>query len=105
MVGRARLAGRPGRRHRCGRARALGPRRVRGCPGVTRRRLGLARDPRRGNRLGRRGRLDVYAARRLNARLLAVPTAVDSGAQGVRWDLTPLAPSEEAMKDRLDAAV
>src|SRR5262249_52205315 len=25
--------------------------------------------------------------------------------QGVRWDLTPLAPSEEAMKERLEAAV
>jgi len=34
-----------------------------------------------------------------------VTTAVESGAQGVRWDLTPLAPSEEAMKERLDAAV
>ena len=32
-------------------------------------------------------------------------TAVDSGAQGVRWDLTPLAPSKEAMKERLEAAV
>ena len=32
-------------------------------------------------------------------------TAVESGAQGVRWDITLLAPSEEAMKDRLDAAV
>lgn len=32
-------------------------------------------------------------------------TAVESGAQGVRWDLTLLAPSEEAMKERLDAAV
>ena len=32
-------------------------------------------------------------------------TAVDSGAQGVRWDLTPLAPSEDAMKERLEAAV
>ena len=32
-------------------------------------------------------------------------TAVESGAQGVRWDLTPLAPSEEAMRERLDAAV
>ena len=32
-------------------------------------------------------------------------TAVDSGAQGVRWDLTPLAPSEEVMKERLEAAV
>ena len=32
-------------------------------------------------------------------------TAVESGAQGVRWDLTPLAPSEEAMKERLEAAV
>ena len=32
-------------------------------------------------------------------------TAVESGAEGVRWDLTPLAPSEEAMKARLDAAV
>jgi oligoendopeptidase F len=34
-----------------------------------------------------------------------VTTAVESGAQGVRWDLTPLAPSEEAMKERLEAAV
>jgi len=34
-----------------------------------------------------------------------VTTAVDSGAQGVRWDLTPLAPSEEVMKERLEAAV
>ncbi len=32
-------------------------------------------------------------------------TAVESGAQGVRWDLTPLAPSEAAMKERLEAAV
>jgi oligoendopeptidase F len=32
-------------------------------------------------------------------------TAVESGAQGVRWDLTLLAPSEEAMKERLTAAV
>ena len=30
---------------------------------------------------------------------------VESGAQGVRWDLTPLAPSEPAMKERLEAAV
>ncbi len=28
-----------------------------------------------------------------------------TGAEGVRWDLTPLAPSEQAMKERLDAAV
>ena len=28
-----------------------------------------------------------------------------TGADGVRWDLTPLAPSEEAMKARTDAAV
>ena len=28
-------------------------------------------------------------------------TAVESGAEGIRWDLTPLAPSEEAMKERL----
>jgi oligoendopeptidase F len=34
-----------------------------------------------------------------------VTTAVESGAQGVRWDLTPLAPSEDAMKERLEAAV
>jgi oligoendopeptidase F len=34
-----------------------------------------------------------------------VATVVESGAQGVRWDLTPLAPSEEAMKERLEAAV
>jgi oligoendopeptidase F len=34
-----------------------------------------------------------------------VTTAVESGAQGVRWDLTPLAPSEQAMKERLGAAV
>jgi oligoendopeptidase F len=34
-----------------------------------------------------------------------VTTAVESGAQGIRWDLTPLAPSEEAMKERLEAAV
>jgi oligoendopeptidase F len=34
-----------------------------------------------------------------------VATAVESGAQGIRWDLTPLAPSEDAMKERLDAAV
>ncbi len=32
-------------------------------------------------------------------------TAVDPGTKGVRWDLTPLAPSEEAMKERLEAAV
>ena len=32
-------------------------------------------------------------------------TDVESGAQGVRWDLTPLVPSEEAMKERLEAAV
>lgn len=38
-------------------------------------------------------------------RLCRVTTAVDSGAEGVRWDLTPLAPSEEAMKERLEAAV
>jgi oligoendopeptidase F len=31
--------------------------------------------------------------------------AVDLGAQGIRWDLTPLAPSEEAMKERLEAAM
>ena len=31
--------------------------------------------------------------------------AVGSGAQGVRWDLTSLAPSEEGMKERLEAAV
>jgi oligoendopeptidase F len=34
-----------------------------------------------------------------------VTTAVASGGQGVRWDLTPLAPSEEAMKERLEVAV
>jgi oligoendopeptidase F len=34
-----------------------------------------------------------------------VPTAVESGAEGVRWDLTPLAPSEESMKERLEGAV
>jgi oligoendopeptidase F len=34
-----------------------------------------------------------------------VTTAVESGAQGVRWDITLLAPSEKAMKDRLEAAV
>jgi len=34
-----------------------------------------------------------------------VTAAVESGAQGVRWDLTPLAPSEQAMKERLEAAV
>jgi oligoendopeptidase F len=34
-----------------------------------------------------------------------VTTAVESGAEGVRWDLTLLAPSEEAMKERLEAAV
>jgi oligoendopeptidase F len=28
-----------------------------------------------------------------------------TGAEGVRWNLTPLAPSEQAMKERLDAAV
>jgi oligoendopeptidase F len=32
-------------------------------------------------------------------------TAVESGAEGVRWDLTPLAPSEQAMKERLEAGV
>ncbi len=32
-------------------------------------------------------------------------TAAGSGAEGVRWDLTPLAPSEEAMKERLDRGV
>jgi hypothetical protein len=37
--------------------------------------------------------------------LRRVTTAVVSGAQGVRWALTPLAPSEEAMKERLEAAV
>jgi oligoendopeptidase F len=31
--------------------------------------------------------------------------AVESGAEGVRWDVTLLAPSEEAMKARLTAAV
>ena len=30
-------------------------------------------------------------------------TTVESGAEGVRWDLTPLAPSEQAMKERLEA--
>ncbi len=30
---------------------------------------------------------------------------VTTGAEGVRWDLTPLAPSEEAMKERAEAAV
>jgi oligoendopeptidase F len=34
-----------------------------------------------------------------------VTTVAEAGAQGVRWDLTPLAPSEQAMKERLDAAV
>jgi hypothetical protein len=34
-----------------------------------------------------------------------VTTGVESGVKGVRWDLTPLAPSEEAMKERLEAAV
>jgi oligoendopeptidase F len=34
-----------------------------------------------------------------------VSAAVESGAQGVRWDLTLLAPSEEAMKERLEAVV
>jgi oligoendopeptidase F len=34
-----------------------------------------------------------------------VTTAVESGARGVRWDLTPLAPSEEAMRERLEGAV
>jgi hypothetical protein len=43
--------------------------------------------------------------RRPPDRLRPVTTAVESGAQGVRWDLTPLAPSEEAMKERLEAAV
>ena len=37
--------------------------------------------------------------------LRRVTTAVESGAQGIRWDLTPLAPSEEAMKERLESAV
>ena len=32
-------------------------------------------------------------------------TAVETGAEGVRWDLTLLAPSEEAMKERLEGAV
>ena len=32
-------------------------------------------------------------------------TSVASGAEGVRWDLTPLAPSEQAMKERLEAGV
>ena len=32
-------------------------------------------------------------------------TAVESGAQGVRWDITLLAPTEEAIKERLEAAV
>jgi oligoendopeptidase F len=36
---------------------------------------------------------------------LRVVTVVKSGAQGVRWDLTLLAPSEEAMQERLEAAV
>jgi oligoendopeptidase F len=34
-----------------------------------------------------------------------VTTVVESGAEGVRWDLTLLAPSEEAMKERLEGAV
>jgi hypothetical protein len=34
-----------------------------------------------------------------------VTTAVESGAQGVRWDITLLAPSDVAMKDRLEGAV
>jgi oligoendopeptidase F len=34
-----------------------------------------------------------------------VRTAIESGAQGVRWDLTPLAPSQEAMQERLEAAL
>src|SRR4029453_4724937 len=38
-------------------------------------------------------------------RLRAVTTAVERGAQGVRWGLTPRAPSEDAMKMRLEAAV
>src|SRR5262249_14962697 len=37
--------------------------------------------------------------------LVTAAAAVGSGALGVRWDLTPLAPSEEAMKERLEAAV
>ena len=32
-------------------------------------------------------------------------TAIESGAHGIRWDLTPLAPSVEAMKERLESAV
>jgi oligoendopeptidase F len=32
-------------------------------------------------------------------------TAVESGARRVRWDLTPLAPSEEAIKRRIEASV
>ncbi len=32
-------------------------------------------------------------------------TTAESGAQGVRWDLTLLAPGEEAMKERLDRGV
>jgi hypothetical protein len=37
--------------------------------------------------------------------LLKVNTAVKAGAEGVRWDLTLLAPSEHAMKVRLESAV
>jgi oligoendopeptidase F len=33
-----------------------------------------------------------------------VATGVESGAQGVRWDLTPLAQTTEAMRERLEAA-
>jgi oligoendopeptidase F len=34
-----------------------------------------------------------------------VTTGVETGADGVRWDLSPLAPGEDAMKARLDSAV
>src|SRR5580765_4651043 len=37
------------------------------------------------------------------ARPLSSTWAVESGACGVRWDLTPLAPSEDAMRERLRA--
>jgi oligoendopeptidase F len=36
---------------------------------------------------------------------MRVATAVETGAEGVRWDMSLLAPSEEAMRERLDGAV
>src|SRR6476619_3341682 len=53
----------------------------------------------------RRPSTTTSGSERRAARLAGVTNALESGAQGVRWDITLLAPSEEAMKDRLEAAV